>query len=147
MKQTAPLEIGLPVIDLPKMVDFYSRVFGCEEVRRADIPAELSRAIGVTDEGYENVWMRFPGGEVVKLVRPKSPPQLTPVKAFSADSTGIAYFTLYCDDIAAAIARAVEQGAQLVSEPGLAEESNPVRLAFLRDPEGNVFEFVQATPN
>jgi len=145
MKQTAPLEIGLPVIDLPKMVDFYTRVFGCEEVRRADIPAELSRAIAVTGDGYENVWLQFPGGEIVKLVRPKAPPAQMPITAFSAEMTGIAYFTLYCDDISAAMANAVEQGAELVSEPALAEDSNPVRLAFLRDPEGNVFEFVQAS--
>ena len=143
MKQTAPLEIGLPVIDLEKMVGFYTRVFGCEEVRRADIPAELSQAIAVAADGYENVWMRFPGGEIVKLVRPKTAPAQAKAKAFSAETTGIAYFTLYCDDIDAAIATAVEEGARLVSEPKLAEATNPVRLAFLQDPEGNVFEFVQ----
>jgi len=143
LKQTAPLEIGLPVIDLPKMVDFYTRVFGCEEERRADIPAELSRAIGVAEDGYENVWLRFPGGEIVKLVRPKTAPVQAPAKAFSAATTGLAYFTLYCEDIDAAIADAVAQGAKLVSESKLAEATNPVRLAFLQDPEGNVFEFVQ----
>ena len=143
MKQTAPLEIGLPVIDLSKMVGFYTRVFGCEEERRADIPAELSRAIGVAEDGYENVWLRFPGGEVIKLVRPKTAPAQAPAAAYSSQTTGLAYFTLYCDDIAAAITSAVEEGAELVSEPNLAEASNPVRLAFLRDPEGNVFEFVQ----
>ena len=143
MKQTAPLEIGLPVIDLPKMVDFYTRVFGCEEERRADIPAELSRAIAVAEDGYENVWLRFPGGEIVKLVRPKTAPVQAPATDFSAETTGLAYFTLYCDDIDAAIKSSVAEGATLVSEPGLAEASNPVRLAFLRDPEGNVFEFVQ----
>jgi len=125
------------------MVDFYTRVFGCEEVRRADIPAELSRAIAVAEDGYENVWLSFPGGKIVKLVRPKTAPAQSPSRAFASETTGIAYFTLYCDDIDAAIASAVEQGAKLVSEPKLAEASNPVRLAFLRDPEGNVFEFVQ----
>ena len=125
------------------MVEFYTQAFGCEEVRRAEIPAELSRAIGVAADGYENVWLKFPGGEVVKLVRPKAAPAQTAAKDFSADTTGIAYFTLYCDDIAESVATALTLGAEMVSDPALAEESNPVRLAFLRDPEGNVFEFVQ----
>jgi len=142
-KQTAPLEIGLPVIDLARMVDFYCQAFSCEEVRRADIPAELSKSIGVAADGYENVWLRFPGGEVIKLVRPKAAPARAPKLAFASETTGLAYFTLYCDDIAAAIAGAIEAGAQLVSEPALAEAANAVRLAFLRDPEDNVFEFVQ----
>ena len=144
MEQTAPLEIGLPVIDLDAMVDFYVSVFGCEEMRRADIPAELSRAIGVSEHGYVNVWLKFPGGEVVKLVRPPVPPELTQRAGYSASRTGIAYFTLYCADIASAVAAAEAKGAQLLSDRGLAESAEGVKLAFLADPEGNVFEFVQA---
>ncbi len=144
MRQTAPLEIGLPVIDLDRMVDFYVSVFGCEEVRRADIPADLSRRIRVADEGYVNVWLQLPGGEVIKLVRPPSPPQSKAQLEFSATSTGVAYFTLFCDDIATAIDKALAQGAELRSDPALAESGVGVKLAFLADPEGNVFEFVES---
>ena len=144
MKQTAPLEIGLPVIDLERMVAFYCNVFSCEEVRRADIPAELSQKIGVAEHGYVNVWLRFPGGEVVKLVRPPEPPRPAQRLEYASLETGIKYFTLYCDDIETAIATAETEGATLVSDRVLAGSSAGVRLAFLADPEGNVFEFVQA---
>ena len=93
MKQTAPLEIGLSVIDLPLMQAFYTDVFACKEIRRADIPAQLSEGIRVTANGYENVWMQFPGGEIVKLVRPKDAPAATPIAKYAADTTGLSYFS------------------------------------------------------
>ena len=142
MRQIAPLEIGIPVIDLDRMVKFYTTVFSCEEVRRADIPEELSRNIRVHPEGYVNVWLKFTGGEVVKLVQPPTPPAAAPVQEFTGTQTGIAYFTLYCDDIAGAIRIAKEAGAEMISEPTLAQ-GEALKLAFLRDPEGNVFELVE----
>ena len=143
LTQTSPLEIGLPVIDLERMVGFYCDVFGCTELRRADIPPELSSSIRVAADGYTNVWLQFPGGEVVKLVRPPQPPQQADLPEFAAQKTGIAYFTIYCDDIAAALANAERAGATLLSERVLATEGIGVKLAFLSDPEGNVFEFVE----
>ena len=144
MKQTAPLEIGLSVTDLPKMLSFYVDVFGCEEVRRAEIPAELSQKIKVAPEGYLNVWLRFPGGEIIKLMRPSAAPERQPSPEYAATVSGLGYFTLYCDDIAGAIGQAESAGATLVSDPALAGAEAPVKLAFLTDPEGNLFEFVQA---
>ena len=143
MKQTSALEIGIPVIDLERMVEFYTEVFSCTEERRAEIPAELSAAIGVHPQGYVNVWLKLPGGEVIKLVNPPSPPASAERPAFAAQRTGIAYFTLYCDDISGAISRARDRGARLESDPELARRAEGVRLAFLTDPEGNLFEFVQ----
>jgi catechol 2,3-dioxygenase-like lactoylglutathione lyase family enzyme len=143
MKQTAPLEIGLPVIDLDRMVSFYTTVFSCTEVRRAEIPAELSRKIRVSENGYTNVWLQFPGGEVVKLVRPPEAPIQTQPLEYSSNSTGLAYFTLYCKDISGAIAIAEDNRATLISDRALARGDNPVKLAFLTDPEGNLFELVE----
>ena len=142
MRQIAPLEIGIPVIDLDRMVEFYSAALGCEEVRRADIPAELSSSIRVHPEGYVNVWLKFPGGEIVKLVRPPTPPAAAQTSEFTGMQTGIAYFTLYCEDIAEAIQISEEAGAQVISDPALAQ-GDALKLAFLRDPEGNVFELVE----
>ncbi len=143
MKQTSPLELGLPVQDLDKMVEFYATVFSCQEERRAEIPAELSKGIGVAENGYTNVWMKFPGGEIIKLVRPSEAPIGNATEGYLASRTGIAYFTLYCDDIAAAVDKAEANGAELISERALLEGSVGVKLGFLRDPEGNVFEFVE----
>ncbi len=143
MEQTSPLEIGIVVIDLERMVKFYTEVFGCVEQRRAAIPSELSAGLRVAPNGYENVWLEFPGGEIVKLVRPPEPPEPALRPEYAAGHTGIAYFTLYCSDIAGAIAVAEQSGATLLSERVLAEEGIGVKLAFLADPEANVFEFVE----
>lgn len=143
MKQTAPLEIGIPVIDLDRMLSFYTTVFGCQEVRRAEIPAELSEKIRVSAHGYTNVWLQFPGGEIVKLVRPPVPPERSAALDYAGSKTGIAYFTLYCENIAGAISAAEGAGANVISDRSLAETGVGVKLAFLRDPEGNVFEFVE----
>ena len=143
MNQIAPLEIGIAVKDLDLMVDFYQQVFACEEVRRADIPAQLSSQIGVAKDGYVNVWLKFPGGEIVKFVKPPEPPKRDEQPSFMADKAGVAYFTIYCDAIGEAIAEAEALGATLVSERALAEQGDGLKLAFLRDPEGNAFEFVQ----
>ena len=142
INQIAPLEIGVPVIDLERMVRFYSEALGCTEVRRADIPAELSRNIRVHPDGYVNVWLQFPGGEVIKLVSPPTNPEQAPTPEFTGTRTGIAYFTIYCDDIANAISNAESCGAEMISERALTE-GEAVKLAFLKDPEGNVFELVQ----
>jgi len=91
VQQIAPLEVGLPVIDLNEMLNFYSEVLGCEEVRRADIPADLSNAIKTSAAGYINVWLRTPNGEVIKLVSPPQSPQraerLEQIKAAINDGT------------------------------------------------------------
>lgn len=142
MKQIAPLELGIPVVDLEMMIDFYTAVFGCEEVRRADIPAQLSSDIAVHPKGYVNVWLKLPGGEVIKLVAPPEPPLIAPAEEFTGSKTGIAYFTLYCDDISEGIRRAREKGGVVISKEELAT-GDALKLAFLRDPEGNVFELVQ----
>ena len=143
MHQTSPLEIGLPVIDLDRMIDFYTQVFSCIELRRAEIPPELSRKIRVSENGYTNVWLQFPGGEVVKLVRPPTPPNRSNSVPYSASKTGVAYFTVYCDDISGAIATAEAKGGTVILDRALAQGDSSVKLAFLTDPEGNVFEFVE----
>ena len=78
MKQTQPIETGIAVVDLDRMLDFYQTVLGCTEARRADIPPELSSQLTLATNGYVCVWLRTPGGEIIKLMSPPQPPQLTP---------------------------------------------------------------------
>ncbi|HTK98414.1 MAG TPA: VOC family protein [Pseudomonadales bacterium] len=142
MKQIAPMEVGLPVIDLARMLEFYREVLSCTEVQRADIPAALSRAIRTGSAGYVNVWLRTPNGEVIKLVSPSNPPKKRASSGFSADWTGYAYLTFYCRDLDAVLAKALQSGGVLRSEPS-ASEGLGLKLAFFEDPEGNVIELVE----
>ena len=143
MEQIAPLEVGIAVDDLERMLGFYARVLSCTEVRRADIPASLTGALTSSRDGYVNVWLRAPGGEVVKLVRAPTAPTRDAARPFLADRTGLAFLTFYCRDIEAVLATAEANGAVLRSDRSLLGGAIGVRLAFFDDPEGNVIELVE----
>jgi catechol 2,3-dioxygenase-like lactoylglutathione lyase family enzyme len=143
MKQTAPMEVGLVVADLERMYRFYVEVLSCTEVRRADIPADLSRAIRTASDGYVNVWLRTPNGEVIKLVKPPALPARAAAPAFSSERTGFAYLTFYCSDLEATLAAALAAGAVERSEPSTRSGAIGVKLVFFEDPEGNVVELVE----
>lgn len=143
MEQIAPLEVGISVADLDRMLDFYARVLSCTEVRRADIPAALTAPLASSRDGYVNVWLKAPGGEVVKLFRPPTAPTPDAPRSFLADRTGIAFLTFYCRDIEGVLATAEANGAVLRSDRSLLGGAVGVKLAFFDDPEGNVIELVE----
>ncbi|MCC5871418.1 MAG: VOC family protein [Gammaproteobacteria bacterium] len=143
MEQIAPLEVGLPVIDMEKMHDFYCRVLSFEEVRRADIPPELTQALTAGADGYLNVWLRSPHGEIIKLVRPPVAPERSVAPAALSTRTGFGYLTFYCKDIERVLAEAEASGAKVRSDRGLLDGRIGVKLIFFEDPEGNVIELVE----
>ncbi len=143
MQQIAPMEVGLVVRDLDRMLRFYIDALSMSEVRRADIPAPLSQAIRTAENGYVNVWLRSPNGEVIKLVRPPELPAHVQAATFSSERTGFAYLTFYCSDLEATLAKAIEQGAKERSDPSTRSGSIGVKLVFFEDPEGNVVELVE----
>ncbi len=143
MQQLAPMEVGLPVADINTMQAFYEGVLGCTEVRRADIPAELSRAIRVGADGYLNVWLQTPNQEVIKLVQPPAPPEILPPPEHSSQRTGFAYLTFYCSNLDAVLKAARAAGAVVRSDPSTLSGDLGLRLVFFEDPEGNVIELVE----
>lgn len=143
MQQITAMEVGLPVIDLERMLKFYSEVLSCAEERRSDIPAALSSGLTASAQGYVNVWLKTPFGEVIKLMQAHTDTaQQTPTE-FLTDRTGFAYLTFYCTDIDATLSAAEAQGAKLRSERGLLSGEIGVKLCFFEDPEGNVIELVE----
>ncbi|MGE0666993.1 MAG: VOC family protein [Sphingomonadales bacterium] len=143
MRQTMPLEVGIPVVDLDRMYAFYTQVLSCTEARRADIPAELSRGLGVAPDGYVNIWLKTPNDEVIKLVRTPVPSEIPPAPQWMAARTGIAYLTFYCSDLDATLTAAEAAGAVLKSDRALIASDRPLRLCFFADPEGNIIELVE----
>ena len=143
MEQTAPLEVGLVVDDLERMHSFYVDVLSFKEARRSDIPAALSRAIRTARDGYTNVWLQAPGGEIVKLMKPAAAPVRNPAATYSSDRTGFAYLTFYCKDLEGVLANARAAGAIVRSDDASRSGAIGVKLAFFEDPEGNVLELVE----
>lgn len=143
MQQTAALEVGIPVIDLELMLAFYCEVLSCAELRRSDIAPELSRGLTTSAEGYVNVWLQTPNGEVIKLMHPSVLPARAPGTKFLTEKTGVAYLTFYCSDLADVLAKAEERGAVLRSDRNLLSGDIGIKLCFFEDPEGNVIELVE----
>jgi catechol 2,3-dioxygenase-like lactoylglutathione lyase family enzyme len=143
MRQTMPMEVGIPVIDLDRMYAFYTEVLSCTEVRRADIPAALSSGLTIAESGFLNIWLRTPNGEVVKLMKPPGPPAHNPAPDWLSGRTGIAYLTFYCSDLDATLAAAEARGAVLRSDRALIAPDAALRLCFFADPEGNIIELVE----
>jgi catechol 2,3-dioxygenase-like lactoylglutathione lyase family enzyme len=144
MDQSSPMEAGIAVIDRERMYAFYVEVLGMVEVRRADIPADLSAALNLAPRGYLCVWLRTPGGEVIKLMSPPDAPEQSEPAGQLTGRTGIAYLTFYCRGLADVLAKAEARGARLLSDRALIGDDSPFKLCFFSDPEGNVIELVQS---
>lgn len=110
----------LAVRDLPAMVAFYRAVLGWPAVVEAPVYVELQHAGGVRLGLY--VDRNF--GVNLGAVPPPAPP-LTRTELY-----------LDCDDLPAAIDRALAAGARLLSPRARRDWGDDV--AYLADPEGNV---------
>jgi catechol 2,3-dioxygenase-like lactoylglutathione lyase family enzyme len=141
-KMVAPLEPGIVVIDMDRMLKFYTEVLGLKLVADAQTSPELSTKFRATPHGYRIVRLQTPYGERIKLAQPKLPPVENPVPEWVYERQGIAYFTFIVDDMKPVLARLKANGVRLVSEEPV-EVRKGVLAQFLLDPEGNYVEFVE----
>lgn len=145
MRQIAPMEAGIGVVNLERMLTFYTQALGCTEVRRADIPPQLSDALTLAPAGYLCVWLQTPNGETIKLMSAPAAPEQVSAPEYLTARTGIAYLTFYCADLEEVLAAAEAQGAVLRSDRSLIAADAALKLCFFSDPEGNVIELVEST--
>ncbi len=143
MQQLTPMEVGIVVADLDRMLAFYTEVLSCVEQRRSDIPVELSRALRTAPAGYINVWLKTPYGEVIKLVKPPEAPLCVRAPEYSSARSGFAYLTFYCAEIDKVLESATARGAIVRSDDWTLSGSIGLKLVFFEDPEGNVIELVE----
>ena len=144
MQQLTPMEVGIVVTDLDRMLAFYTEVLSCVEQRRSDIPVELSRALRTAPAGYINVWLKTPYGEVIKLVKPPKAPTGVRAPEYSSARSGFAYLTFYCTEIEKVLESATARGAIVRSDDWTLSGSIGLKLVFFEDPEGNVIELVES---
>jgi lactoylglutathione lyase len=141
MKMLAPLEVGIAVRDLPRMVDFYVRVLGCTKVSEVSIPAEKSRLNQLSADGCTVVRVQTPHGERIKLLAAPSTEIRKPTPWLLA-RTGLAYLTFIIDGIDAWCDRLKSHDVALASNTPV-ENRAGLRVLFFEDPEGNVLELVE----
>lgn len=141
MELKAPLEVGIAVRDLPRMVDFYTRVLGCRKISEVAVPADKARLNGLATEGCTVVRIETSYGERIKLLAAPSTGAAAHPEWLLARA-GLAYLTFIIDGLDAAHARLKAQGVAVASERPV-ENRAGIRVLFFRDPEGNVLELVE----
>ncbi|HKT03274.1 MAG TPA: VOC family protein [Rugosimonospora sp.] len=126
--------VGINVRDLDAAAGWYAAAFG------------LSREFEVTLDAFalSIVMLRSPDGYRIELLhRPGSEPGLRAADPPAAVLTeGYGHVALAVADLDAGYARLLELGAGPVMAPRPSPEPG-VRMAFVRDPEGNLVELVE----
>jgi len=143
MRMTVPMEAGLGVRDLARMRTFYEQALGFEFVSEIRVPADNAAAAALCTEGYTVTRLQTPYGERIKLLaRDGAVADTRPWPDFILDRPGASYLTFITDAIPPVLHRAMAAGAQSLTGDEPVEVRPGVYLAFLRDPEGHVFELV-----
>lgn len=138
----APLELGLCVADLDRMVAFYVDVLGCSVAGRAALPRTRTSAIGLGAGDIALVWLQTATGERIKLLQPSDAPAPAAHDDHLTARRGVAYLTFHVDDLVARSAAAVAAGATALTGDLVHDPGTGVVVSFFRDPEGNVIELV-----
>ncbi|GAA0593074.1 VOC family protein [Kribbella sandramycini] len=129
--------VGLSVADLDLQRDFYARALGLTEVEEE---LELPEA------GVRTAILRRPDGLKLEFVeRSGSAPQEFADPYAGAAVQGYFHWALAVADLEAAHAQLLAAGATEVSPPAPAARPG-ARFAYLKDPEGNLLELIQAAP-
>jgi lactoylglutathione lyase len=142
MRMTAPLEVGICCRDLDRLLAFYVDVLGCSHINTLEVPPAKSRPAGLAGDGYRVARLQTPWGERMKLLQPATPPSPAAAPNWLLDRQGATYVTFIVDDLDAMLERL--EAAEVATITGWTKiEVRPgTWLAFVRDPEGNVLEFV-----
>ncbi len=114
--------IGLCAVNPEKLVAWYTSVIGCEVVHSIN---ERS-----------TYFLRFPGGGMIE-VYPATKATL-PVENLNS---GLRHLAIFTDDFEGDCERLTRRGENLIPEMTVRNEE--MKLAFFKDPEGNLLHFVQ----
>lgn len=130
---------GITVSDLDSAVDFYAGTLGLDELDRFSVSGEaFSEAVGV--DGATGRFAHLDAGDArVELVEyePTGDVQ-TPGQV---NRPGAKHLGLAVDDLDGFYA-GLPEDAETLSEPQTTESGT--RICFLRDPEGNLVELLEA---
>jgi catechol 2,3-dioxygenase-like lactoylglutathione lyase family enzyme len=120
------------VADIEQSIDWYQRILGLEVIKRLDVP-ERGERLAFLGHGGLRLELAERAGSAG--LRRADPPEHGSVQ-------GPSHLTFYVDDLDAVLAELAAAGEKPVVGPvDVAPLS--LRVAFLRDPEGHLVEFLQ----
>lgn len=131
---------GVTVSDLETSLAFYRDRLGMEVVDRLSFDsAAFGRFVGVEGVDVDIVFLDADGC-MYELLEYRSPPGGNVNEGASNNDVGAAHFCLEVDDVAA-VYDDLHEDTTFVSEPQ--ELSTGATVAYAKDPDGNVVEFVE----
>jgi len=123
------LNVGIVTVDLERMARFYTGLFGFEAMPEIVFP------------GSGTVHRFVAGNSILRLMVPEVPPPHDGAAGDFLSSTGYRYMTLSVTDIDEATRQAETYGGTVAYGPATIRPG--VKIAQLRDPDGNWMELVQ----
>jgi|UniRef100_A0A2N9H607 lactoylglutathione lyase len=125
------LHVVYRVGDLERTIKFYTEIFGMKLLRKRDIP----------EEKYSNAFLGFGSEETNFAV------ELTYNYGVSSYDigTGFGHFAIATQDVYKLVEDVRANGGEVTREPGPVKGGKSV-IAFVKDPDGYVFELIQRGP-
>lgn len=122
--------VSLTVSDLEQAQAFYGKVLGLKQAPRPDL-------------GVPGIWYEL-GGDLQLHILVNTDYPRTRVER---DGFTVCYphFALYCDDVPAKAAALRRKGLKVHDNHSLPEDA-PFRQVFVKDPDGNMIEFIGPVP-
>jgi len=143
------VDIGVVTSNVEKAAAFYTEALGFKEVEGFDVPAEMGKEAGLSDNQPFHVRVFVLGSEPtatkVKLMEFPDAPGAKADNAYVHSTLGLSYLTLHITDTNAAMERLKAAGVEPVANgPYDLPEGFPegVYLTVVRDPDGNLIELV-----
>ncbi|SFR65639.1 VOC family protein [Halogeometricum limi] len=132
--------VGVTVADLDRAVQFYDETLGLSVLDRFSVSGEnFATAVGVA--GATGRFAHLDGGDVrVELV--EYDPEGEAVGDLMVDRPGATHLGLTVEDVDA-FYEGLPSEVETLSEPQTTESGS--RILFVRDPEGNLVELLEAT--
>lgn len=143
--------VNLVVQDLEKMLAFYRDALGLTVTKRATISGEwIGAVVGLGDVNADVVYLDFPAGPRVELIRYNRPALDRPANVGKPNAPGLRHLAFRVEDIDAAVARLKSAGVQPFSDVQRVPDTQVTygggvrkRLVYFTDPEGNLLELCE----
>jgi catechol 2,3-dioxygenase-like lactoylglutathione lyase family enzyme len=143
--------VNLVVEDLEKMIAFYRDALGLSLTRRVTISGQwIGAVVGLGDVNAEVVYLDFPQGPRIELIRYNAPITGRPAGVDKPNAPGLRHMAFKVDDINTLVARLQQAGVRFFSDVQSVPQSQVTyaggvrkRLVYFQDPEGNLLELCE----
>jgi len=118
----------LPVSDLDRTIDFYTRLFGMDVMRMRERPEERVAYLGYGSED---------AGPALELIQTGASGEAGKMAAWAG------HVALYVSDLYKLCATLKREGVTFTREPGPNRPGVPDLVAFIKDPDGYTLELTE----